>query len=266
MAHIDCSLYSESLLKNVHVIVYLPSVSADDMLEERKTDYLEPGKRFPYMILLHGMYGDCLDWPLKSGIEEYAQEKGIAVIMPSAENSFYLDMKHGENYLRYVGEELPQFMEKMFPLSEKRDDRTVAGLSMGGYGAFRIGLEYPERFGRIASLSGALIPHLFLNADAAHIRHLPVSYRRAITDDPAQMAGTDDDLLFLAEKIKGKSETLLPKMYMTVGTEDFILPLNEKFYAEMSRLGYGITYEKYPGEHNWAFWDAHIQDVLAWIG
>ena len=265
MAHIDCSFYSAALLKNVHVIVYLPSVSPDDVLEERGTDYLGSDVKFPYMLLLHGMYGDCLDWPLKSGIENYAQENGIAVIMPTAENSFYQNMRHAENYLKYVGEELPEFMETMFPLSPRREDHTVAGLSMGGYGAFRIGMAYPERFGRIASLSGALAPSLFLHADAPHINHLPLAYKRALTDNPKEMEGTDDDLLFLAAKLKEQKPELIPEMYMTVGTEDFILPLNELFYSKMSGLGFDIIYEKYPGEHCWPFWDAHIQDVIAWI-
>ena len=264
MAHIDCSFYSEALLRNVHVTVFLPTVSADDMMGGGKTDYLDPAARFPYMILMHGMYGDCLDWALKSRVEDYAQEKGIALIMPSAENSFYMNMKHAEKFLLYVGEELPVFMEKMFPLSKKREDHTAAGLSMGGYGAFRVGMAYPERFGQIASLSGALRPHLFFGSDALHIRFLPRSYLRALTDDAHEIEGTDDDLLHLAGRLKDEGIEA-PRMYMTVGTEDFIFPMNEQFFSKMTELGYDITYEKYPGEHNWDFWDTHIRDVLRWL-
>ena len=257
MAHIDCSFYSESLLRNVHVIVYLPSVSADDMLEERETDYYSPQQRFPAMYLLHGMYGDCMDWPLRSGIERYAQEAGLAVIMPSAENSFYTELKDGERFQTFVGEELPSFMNRMFPLSRKREETSIAGLSMGGYGAYRIGMTYPERFGRIASLSGALESSALFAGDSAHMKNLPKSYRALIPTE-------GNDLMPLAEKLAA-DPALLPKMYMTVGTEDFIFPLNEIFYAKMQKLGIPVTYEKYPGIHDWNFWDAHIQDVIRWL-
>ena len=264
MAHIDCSFYSEALLKNVHVIAYLPTMSEDDMLEDRITDYYAAGKKFPVLYLLHGMFGSCLDWPLRTGIELYAQEKGVAVIMPSAENSYYMQMRHGENYLKFVAEELPEFMGKMFPLCEDREHTYIAGLSMGGYGAFRIGLAYPERFGRIAALSGALDPSVILTGDAAHVTHLPAAYKRALADNLAEFAGTDDDLLCLAKKLK-ESGAPVPKMFMTVGTEDFTLPLNEAFYAGMHGMGFDIVYEKHPGDHNWQFWDTYIRDVLNWL-
>ncbi len=257
MAHIDCSFYSESLLRNVHVIVYLPTVSADDMLEKRPVDYYRPEKRFRTMYLLHGMYGDCLDWPLRSGIERYAQEAGLAVVMPSAENSFYANLKSGERFEEYVGEELPAFMNKMFPLSSRREDTCVAGLSMGGYGAYRIGLTYPERFGRIASLSGALDSKMLFEGDSAHMKNLPPAYRASIP-----MEG--NDLAPLVEAL-AKTPEKLPRMYMTVGTEDFIYPLNESFYAKLQALQIPVTYEKYPGIHDWNFWDAHIQDVIRWL-
>ena len=156
MAHIDCSFYSPSLEKNIHAIVFLPSVSADDYLEGRETHYYDEETRFATLYLLHGSYGDCLDWSLRTGIERYAQDKGIAVVMPSGENSSYINMAHGEKYLDFIGKELPEFMTKMFPLSKKKEDTYIAGLSMGGYGAYRVGLEFPETFGYIASLSGAL--------------------------------------------------------------------------------------------------------------
>ncbi len=110
MAHIDCSFFSTSLKKNAHVIVFIPTVSADDYLEERAVDYYKEEKRFPVLYLLHGSYGDCMDWSRFTGIERYAQEKGIAVIMPSGENSSYVNMESGEAYLTYITRELPEFL------------------------------------------------------------------------------------------------------------------------------------------------------------
>ena len=259
MAHIDCSFFSQTLNKNAHVIVYIPTTSADDYLGDVKTDYFEKDKRFPTMYLLHGSYGDCMDWSRFTGVERYAQDKGIAVIMPSAENSMYLDMKHGEAYLTYVTKELPEFMSKMFPLSRKREETYVAGLSMGGYGAVRCALERPELYGYCASLSGAL-DRSFLKSDEPHAAKMPRSYTAAVGSD--EQEGVDLAEL-LSEHVKKGTE--LPKLYMACGTKDFIFPCNESFYKKATELGVEIQYEKYPGVHNWDFWDTHIRDVINWL-
>lgn len=264
MAHIDCSFYSPSLKKNAHVIVFLPSMSADDFLEDREVHYYDRDKKYPVLYLLHGSYGDCLDWSLRTGIERYAQDKQIAVVMPSGENSSYINMAHGEAYQTYIGKELPEFMAKMFPVSEAREDTYIAGLSMGGYGAYRIGLEYPETFGYVAALSGAMDMPGLLTSTEAHAQKMPANYKAAVYRDYRNVAGTRDDLKELLKE-QVEAGVTLPKLYMTCGTEDFIYPSNEVFYKAASELGVAITYEKFHGVHNWDFWDAHIQDVLKWL-
>ncbi|MDD6661624.1 MAG: alpha/beta hydrolase family protein [Lachnospiraceae bacterium] len=264
MAHIDCSFYSPSLKKNAHVIVFLPSMSADDYLENREVHYYDKDKKYPVLYLLHGSYGDCLDWSLRTGIERYAQDKQIAVVMPSGENSSYVNMAHGEAYQTYIGKELPEFMVKMFPVSEAREDTYIAGLSMGGYGAYRIGLEYPETFGYIAALSGAMDMPGLLCSNVAHAQKMPANYKAAVYRDHHNMAGTRDDLpTLLKEQLE--AGVTLPKLYMTCGTEDFIYPSNEAFYGKACELGVQVTYEKFPGVHGWDYWDAHIKDVLKWL-
>lgn len=264
MAHIDCSFYSPSLKKNAHVIVFIPSMSADDFLEDREVHYYEEGKKYPVLYLLHGSYGDCLDWCLRTGIERYAQDKGIAVVMPSGENSSYVNMAHGEAYMTYIGKELPEFMKKIFPISCKREETYIAGLSMGGYGAYRIGLEYPETFGYIASLSGGLDMPALQESDEAHAKKMPANYKAAVFSDFRNIRGTRDDLpVLLKDQIK--SGVKIPKLYMNCGTEDFIYPANESFYQAASELGAEITYERFSGIHDWNFWDTHIKDVLNWL-
>lgn len=264
MAHIDCSFYSPSLKKNAHVIVFIPSMSADDFLEDREVHYYEEGKRYPVLYLLHGSYGDCMDWSLRTGIERYAQEKGIAVVMPSGENSSYVNMAHGEAYMSYIGKELPEFMEKVFPISCRKEETYIAGLSMGGYGAYRIGLEFPETFGYIASLSGGLDMPVLQESNEAHAKKMPANYKAAVFSDFRKMRGTRDDLPVLL-KMQIESGVKIPRLYMNCGTEDFIYPANESFYQAANELGVEITYERFTGIHNWDFWDAHIKDVLNWL-
>jgi putative tributyrin esterase len=80
----------------------------------------------------------------------------LAVVMPAAQRSFYTDMVTDQRYWTFISEEVPTLARHFFPLSEDRNENYVAGLSMGGYGAFKLALSYPERYAAAASLSGTL--------------------------------------------------------------------------------------------------------------
>ncbi len=261
MAHIQCNFYSKTLQKNANVIVFLPTLSADDYLEGTKIRYDAAGGKYQTLYLLHGSYGDCTDWTRFSGIERYAQKRTLAVVMPSGENSNYVNMKDGEPYLRYITEELPQFLRTVFPLSQRREDTFIAGLSMGGYGAFRCALEAPDQYQVAASLSGALDIQALRTSEEAHAVKMPANYKAAVFGDKFDITGTDDDLFSLLHKrvVEGAA---LPKLYMTCGTEDFIRPGNEKFFTAARMEGVDIRYDRAPGVHDWDFWDEHIRDVV----
>lgn len=264
MAHIQCNFYSSSLQKNANVMVFIPTTSADDYLEGRAVDYYVPGKTYSTLYLLHGSYGDCTDWGRLADVERYAQDKGIAVVMPSAENSNYVNMDKGEPYLTYITRELPQFLSRIFPLSSDREKTFIAGLSMGGYGAFRCAFECPEAYGAAASLSGALDMQALQNSTEAHAVKMPSSYKLAVFSGNGHIEGTRNDLpKLLSTQIEANK--IMPKLYMTCGAEDFILAANESFYNKVKNLKIDLKYEKYPGMHDWNFWDAHIQDVLNWL-
>ena len=263
MAHIQCSFYSPTLQKNADVQVILPTTTADDYLYEGGIDYNRENGVYQTLYLLHGSYGDCTDWMRNTSIARYAEEHKVAVVMPSAENSCYAAMAHGENYLAYIGEELPRFMTAMFPLSKKRENTFVAGLSMGGYGAFRIAFAYPETFGFAGSISGGLDMRELNRGTEAHVTKMPPNYRKAVFNDP-QNISDDNDLLYILKGLVDKN-TALPQLYMCCGTEDFILPTNDAFHKGAAALGVTIPYDKHKGAHNWPYWDEHVQDVLNWL-
>ena len=116
---------------------------------------------FPTLYLLHGLTDNCSAWLDNTRIRLWAEESGLAVVMPSGENSFYLDILVRDGCLgdfgEYIGRELVDVTRELFPLSCRREDTFLAGLSMGGYGACRNALKYSETFGKAAILSGALI-------------------------------------------------------------------------------------------------------------
>ncbi|WP_411676455.1 alpha/beta hydrolase [Caproicibacter sp.] len=264
MAHLDCSFYSQTLKKNTRVIVFLPSLSADDFLSGHHVDYTRKGAKFQTLYLLHGSYGDCTDWSHLSNIERYAQEKCLAVVMPSGENSSYVNMARGEHYLDYIAWELPDFLSKLFPLSRKKENTFIAGLSMGGYGAFRLALEYPDAYAFAASLSGALDRAALQESKDAHIAKMPLNYRKAVFADLGRVHGSENDLHVILDR-RVSEKAALPKFYMTCGTEDFIYPCNVEFYEALAKHSVDVTLQKHHGTHCWDFWDLHIQDVLNWL-
>ncbi len=109
------------------------------------------------MYLLHGMSDDQTIWQRRTSIERYVSQLGIAVVMPTTHLAFYTDTTYGMRYWTYISEELPKICREFFPqMSDKKEDNLAAGLSMGGYGAWKLGLGASETFGAAASLSGCL--------------------------------------------------------------------------------------------------------------
>ena len=147
MSLITVNFRSEVLQLNVAVNVILPQPPVGTRGFERK---------LPVLWLLHGLSDDHTIWVRRTSIERYVEGRGLAVVMPGVDRSFYADMVRGNRYWTYVSEELPSLMRAYFPLSARREDNFAAGLSMGGYGAFKLALSHPTRFAAAASLSGAL--------------------------------------------------------------------------------------------------------------
>ena len=143
MAFLNVYFFSEVLGKQVQMNVILPQRSRGQIGLDSIGDKVET---YPTLYLLHGMSDDHTIWERRTSIERYASEKGIAVVMPDGDLSWYTDMKHGQNYFTFMADELPAVCRDFFPkMSPRREDTFVAGLSMGGYGAFKLGLRCPER-------------------------------------------------------------------------------------------------------------------------
>lgn len=209
----------------------------------------------PVLYLLHGLSDDCTIWERRTSIERYAAEQGIAVVMPEVRRSFYCDEAVGEKYWTFVAEELPELVARTFRVSTAREDTFVAGFSMGGFGAFKLALNHPERFAAAASLSGALDPaSLGLEHNTGHLAERVWGGR--------DLAGTADDLL---GKLAAADPLSLPALFLDCGTEDALLEQNRRFIAAAEQHSVDLTSRLRPGDHTWEFWDQGIQDVLDWL-
>ena len=213
-------------------------------------------KKFPVMYLLHGLSDDHSIWLRRSCIERYAAEYGVAVIMPDGGRSFYTDMKHGGKYFQAVAEEIPSFAERMFPISTRREDTFIAGLSMGGYGALKTALRYPERFAAagimsaVTDIAGKFSSGVF-----------DLNMWQDIFGSASDVAPDGNDLFVLAEKAAALPQ--YPKIIQFCGKDDFLLEDNRKLNSTLENLHWkDYVYRETPGAHTWAFWDRHIQDIL----
>lgn len=248
MALFNVSFYSNTLGLSMQMNVILPQNTSTSKL--------------PVLYLLHGMSDDHSGWVRNTSIERYVNEMNLAVVMPTTHLGWYTDMAYGNKYWTFISDELPNVLHSFFNnLSQRREDNFVAGLSMGGYGALKLGLGKPESFSAVASLSGALdISSICLFNENTEEKE----FWRNIFGDAQQVKGSDNDLLALATNLK-LSEKPLPKVFIWCGTEDFLYDQSLTMKAHLESLNFDLSYEESPGDHTWKYWDAQIQRVLSWL-
>lgn len=261
MAFIHMNMFSEKLMRTVGVNVILPV----DKLTFPGMPVRED-KPYKTLYLLHGVFGSYVDWVNGTRIQRYAEEHDLVVVMPSGDNAFYVDQPKGHNYYgEFIGEELVNVTRKMFPLSKKREDTFIGGLSMGGFGALRNGLKYSDTFGYIVALSGALL------VDGMPGRNNDVAMFIDSRDYAESCFGNLDELLesdknpkYIVEQMLKAGKTF-PEIYMACGTEDGLLGVNREMAAFLKDHQVNVTYEEGPGNHEWDFWDTYIKKAIEWL-
>ncbi len=252
MAFLQCDTYSETLGTRVPLNAYIPLPRSSD-----SESTAEPIDGYPVLFLLHGLHSNYTAWMRNSSVERYASERGLALIMPDARRSFYTNMRHGYQYFDFFARELPEIANRLFPISRKRENRFVAGLSMGGYGAFKIAFSCPEQYCAAASLSGALSFSRIEEAETL----LP-EWKLIFGENDT--SGTENDLNHLATQYaQGDNPPLA--LFQCCGTEDYLYPSNQHFLDHARASGLDIHYEEGPGEHSWDYWDPQIRRVVNWL-
>jgi len=256
LALIHCDFFSETLKVSTSMCVVLPQAAKGQIGMASRA----AGAKSPTLYLLHGLSDDHTIWQRRTSIERYAAPLGLAVVMPAVGRSFYADMARGPRYWTFVSEEVPAVARSLFGLSAARDETFVAGLSMGGYGAFKLALACPDRFAAAASLSGALdVVSRARQAEGEWLAELA-----DIFGDLDALPGSDNDLMHLADRLAA-SGAARPALYQWCGTEDGLYADNLRFRDHARRLGLDLEYAEGPGGHTWDLWDRQIQRVLEWL-
>ena len=236
-----------SLKKQTEVYVCLPNHShGSDSLSERKV-----------LWLLHGLSDDNSCWCRFSNIERYANESGAVVIMPDGDRSMYADGVLGQNFKSFITEELPEYMHFLFGISKKRENNFLAGLSMGGMGAAKIALKYPDRYAGFGSFSGLLDLNCVKEAFSEQLKD-EFPFMKKILDAPDFLG--EDPKTLLDKNLHSDM-----KMYVACGTEDYWLRASESFKEKADALCLNVRCVFEKGNHEWDFWDRNVRRFLEFI-
>lgn len=274
MARLEINFYSKTLDRNETVTVILPEKQFgigmyDPGVSVTKATASWNGETpLKTLYLLHGYSDDHTIWSRRTSLERYVAGKQIAVIMPSACNSYYIDEKGGWKYWTYISEELPEIMSAFFKLSDKREDHYVAGLSMGAFGSLKMGLLKSNYFSKCAAMSGGTF---FLDEIEKVKKHEnswidEAMLLRVFGSINNPIVQKEDTLEGMIEYITNNN-FLKPDIYLSTGELD---PYINDFLRESHILkenGFNVLEKVVPGlGHQWKLWDDEIQEVLKWIG
>jgi S-formylglutathione hydrolase FrmB len=232
------------------------SLGMNIILPEHPSAWQEPPA---VLYLLHGLSDDHTIWSRRTSIERYAYAYNLAVVMPDAYKSFYCDMAHGSDYWTFLSDELPAQVKRWFNVSDAPEKTFVAGLSMGGYGAFKLALGNPGHYAAAASLSGSLDIASHIHDEWKDVR---MRTFEAVFGDLSTLVGSENDLIAQVQALESIPETAF---YACVGTEDYLYQDSVTFRDTARAAGLRLDYAEGPGEHKWDFWDTYIQRVLEWL-
>lgn len=244
MSLLRCTLYSHILGREVSANIIMPHASKQFEMNENIG-------RVPVLYLLHGLTENHSTWCRKSSIERYVSGKRLAVVMPDGGRGFYNDTKSGTRWFGFLTEELPRAVCGMLNVSDKREDTFIAGLSMGGYGAFKAALTRPDIYSCAASLSGCVDINTVVEMGADMPETAAVF---------GSGADSECDLYALAEKCRD-----MPSLYQSCGTRDFLYGDNISFREFIKDMANDYTFDEDDCGHTWDFWDPQIKKVIAWL-
>lgn len=242
---------SNILQRDVKYSIYLPD------------GYATSQRSYPVLYLLHGYTDNETAWVVKGRANKIADEsisKGdivpFIIVMPDAWDTWYINRPDGTcNYENMFFEEFIPAIEKQYRIAAARETRAIAGLSMGGHGAFLYSLHYPELFSSCAPLSAAVMRNNALRQRAG------ARGQQETAPDAMDIKKNSGvlDILQGMEKSNGV------RYYIDCGDDDFLL--NNNMEASKLMRDHRIAHELRvrDGSHNWKYWQESLPEVLKFI-
>jgi enterochelin esterase-like enzyme len=217
------------------------------------TVFVPPGaflKNLPLVILLHGVNGSHWAWTHKGGAHKAALNliqsgkiRPMILAMPSdglwGDGSGYLPHHHLD-FESWIMDDVPEAVYEGIPQSGKSAPLFIVGLSMGGYGALRLGAKYPKRF-------------------AAFAGHSSITALNQMRGFVEEMPGPGEDSVL---ELMLKNRASLPPFRFDCGLEDDLLSNNRALSQSLKSEKIPHFYGEFPGGHSWNYWQNHINDSL----
>ena len=204
--------------------------------------------------LLHGLSDDDTIWMRRTSIERYVAGLPLVVVMPDGGRGFYTNAVEGLAYENDLIKDVIGLVDQTFPVKAERSGRAIGGLSMGGYGAVKLGLKHHEWFASVNSHSGALA----FTRDTKHeLNHTSPEFVRVFGKAPKE--GPEDPFAIVERIDHGR----IPALRIDCGKDDFLIEQNRAFHEHLNELRIPHEYEEFPGGHDWAYWDKHVQEAVA---
>lgn len=217
--------------------------------------------RYPVIYLLHGLTGHYSNWTDKAKVVEYAADHKFIIVTPEGDNGWYSDSVTTANdkYESYIVKELIPEIDKNYRTNASRDQRVIAGLSMGGYGSLKFGLKYPEMFTIIGSFSGALGASNYSARTAGEMIGGGIDKIFGPLDSETRK---ENDIFRMIREATPEKIKAMPYVYQSCGTEDFLIQNNRDFLALLNEKKIPHEYREFPGIHDWVFWDDQVREFL----
>lgn len=238
----ELSLYSEFMEKEIDLYIVVPNNYNDRSINS-----------IPVLYLLHGAFGDHLDWKKNAPLQKYADEQGLLIICPDGhEFGWYLDSPVDSQfrYESFITQELLPWVEERFKTSGNRKDRAICGLSMGGHGALYLAFRHQDLWATCGGISGGMDLRPFPN-------NWNLEKRLGKQDERGEN--------WLSYSVVGQLDLLEDKnlaIYFDCGTEDFFYEVNEALHDSLRRRGITHRYQTRSGEHNWNYFSASLPSHL----
>lgn len=212
-------------------------------------------QKLPVVTLLHGVYGSHWAWLFKGGAHkvmdrliEHEDLPPMMLAMPSdglwGDGSGYLHHADAD-YARWIVEEVAEAAAMIEP-NTAHAPRFICGLSMGGYGALRLGALHPDRFQAISAHSSITEP---------------AQMQGFVEETPEQLDLAETRPLQVLACMKMNAHRL-PPLRFDCGKEDALIEHNRHLHAELDRASIKHTFEEFPGAHEWSYWHEHLADSL----
>lgn len=257
--------------------------------------YAEGGKHYPVLYLLHGYMQNYTVWGRNLGATFYARSLGeLILVLPDAGNTWFVNyatsVEGKDQWEDYLIDDVIGHVDANFRTVDDRAGRALAGLSMGGFGAFSLGLRHPETFISLGSTSGALN---FARDRAEAIGAGKILDRNARSPEQQEAIDRADEFISGIIDIPGFSKqdertpqgidfvtqeqalaydpfqiiftvpkSNLPHFYIDAGTEDGLVTVAREYMGLLLMNDVPFDFMQSHGKHNSEYWRRSIGHMM----